>query len=376
MFGKTIDLFSIFGFKIRLDLSWFVVAVLITWSLAVGYFPRAYEDLSPGAYWAMGALGALGLFASVIAHELSHATVARRFGVEMRGITLFIFGGVAEMTQEPPSPKVEFWIAVAGPIASFVVGGLLFAAGAVLALPTAAAAVIGYLAVINVVLAVFNLIPAFPLDGGRILRSILWHWKSSLRWATRITSGIGAGFGYLLIGLGVLQLVVGGMQAFVGAMWMALIGLFLRGAAQMSYQQLLLRRVLEGEPVSRFMVTEPVTVPRHISVAELVEEYIYRHHFKLYPVVEDGRLVGCVTTRQVKELPREEWERTTVGALADQCSPDNSVGPDEDAMEVLSRMSRNRSSRMLVVQDGRLVGIVSLKDLLEFFSLKIELEAA
>lgn len=376
MFGKTIDLFSIFGFKIRLDLSWFVVAVLITWSLAVGYFPQAYEDLTPAAYWTMGVLGALGLFASVIAHELSHATVARRFGVEMRGITLFIFGGVAEMADEPPSPKVEFWIAVAGPIASFVVGGLLFALGAALALPTAAAAVVGYLATINVVLAVFNLIPAFPLDGGRILRSILWHWKDSLRWATRVTSGIGAGFGYLLIGLGVLQLVVGGMQAFVGAMWLALIGLFLRGAAQMSYQQLLLRRVLEGEPVSRFMVRDPVSVPRQISVAELVEEYVYRHHFKLYPVVDGGRLVGCVTTRQVKELPREEWETTTVGALADGCSPDNSVAPDADAMEVLSRMSRNRTSRLLVVQDGRLMGIIALKDLLEFFSLKIELEAA
>jgi CBS domain-containing protein len=159
-------------------------------------------------------------------------------------------------------------------------------------------------------------------------------------------------------------------------MWLALIGLFLRGAAQMSYQQLLLRRVLEGEPVSRFMVRDPVSVPRHISVAELVEEYVYRHHFKLYPVVDGGRLVGCVTTRQVKELPREEWATTTVGALADGCSPDNSVAPDEDAMEVLSRMSRNRTSRLLVVQDGRLVGIIALKDLLEFFSLKIELEAA
>lgn len=375
MFGKTIDLFSIFGFKIRLDLSWFIVAVLITWSLAVGYFPHVHEDLSPTAYWTMGLLGAVGLFGSVVVHELSHATVARRFGVEMRGITLFIFGGVAEMTEEPPSPKAEFWVAIAGPIASFAIAGAFFALGAV-ALPTEAALVVGYLAVINVILAVFNLIPAFPLDGGRILRSILWQWKDSLRWATRVTSAIGAGFGWVLIGLGVLQLLVGGMQAFVGAMWLALIGLFLRGAAQMSYQQLLLRRVLEGEPVSRFMETEPVTVPRHISVAELVEDYVYRHHFKLYPVVDAGRLVGCVTTREVKELPREEWDSTSVGALAEQCSPDNSVAPDADAMEVLSRMSRNRASRLLVVDAGHLVGIITLKDLLEFFSLKIELEAA
>lgn len=373
MFGKTIDLFSIFGFKIRLDLSWFIVAVLITWSLAVGFFPRAYEGLTPTAYWVMGALGALGLFASVVAHELSHATVARRFGVEMRGITLFIFGGVAEMTDEPPSPKAEFWVAVAGPIMSFAVGGLFFL-GNLPALPTAVAAVVGYLALINVILAVFNLIPAFPLDGGRILRSILWHWRDDLRWATRITSTIGAGFGYALIGLAVLELLVGGRQAFVGAMWLALIGLFLRGAAQMSYQQLLLRRVLEGEPVSRFMKTDPVTVPRSASVAELVEDFIYRHHFKLYPVVDDGRLVGCVTTARIKELPRDDWERTSAGALAEACTEENSIAPHADAMNALSRMSRTRASRLMVVEDGRLVGILALKDLLEFFSLKIELE--
>jgi Zn-dependent protease/CBS domain-containing protein len=374
MFGKTIDLFSVFGFKIRLDLSWFVVAVLITWSLAADFFPRTYEGLAATAYWVMGAAGALLLFASVVAHELSHALVARRFGVEMRGITLFLFGGVAEMADEPPSPRAEFWVAVAGPIASLVLGGLFFVAAGALTLPPEVAGVLAYLATINVLLAVFNLVPAFPLDGGRILRSVLWRWKDSLRWATRVTSAIGAGFGFVLIGLGVVLLVT--TRDFVSAMWLAVLGLFLRGAARMSYQQLLLRRVLEGEPVSRFMKPEPITVPRHISVAELVGEYVYRHHHKLYPVVDDGRLVGCVTTRQIRELPREEWQTTSVGALASGCSPENSVPPDADAMAALSRMSRTRASRLLVVDGERLVGILTLKDLLEFFSLKIELEQA
>lgn len=376
MFGKTFDLFTIFGFKIRLDVSWFVVAVLITWSLAAGVFPQLSPGLSTTAYWIMGAAGALLLFASVVAHELSHALVARRFGIEMKGITLFIFGGVAEMSDEPPSPKAEFWVAIAGPIASVGVAAAFYAFVTAATLPAAVRAVVGYLAGINLILAVFNLIPAFPLDGGRILRSALWHWKGSLRWATRITSAIGAGFGYLLIGLGVLQLVVGGPGAFVSAMWMALIGLFLRSAAQMSYQQLLLRRVLEGEPVGRFMHRDPVCVPRHLSVEELVSDYVYRHHYKLYPVVDDGRLVGCVTTRRVKELPREEWGRTSVGVLADECTAENSIAPDADAMDALSRMSRGRASRLMVVDAGRLVGIITLKDLLEFFSLKIELEAA
>ena len=172
----------------------------------------------------------------------------------------------------------------------------------------------------------------------------------------------------------VLELIVGGMQYFVSAMWLALIGLFLRGAAQMSYQQLMLRRVLEGEPVSRFMKTDPVTVPRSASVAEVVEDFVYRHHFKLYPVVDDGQLVGCITTNRIKELPRDEWERTSAGAVAQACTEENSIAADADAMDALSRMSRTRASRLMVVEDGRLVGILALKDLLEFFSLKIELE--
>jgi Zn-dependent protease/CBS domain-containing protein len=377
MFGRSFDLFSIFGFKIRLDLSWFVVAVLVTWSLAEGYFPDAAPDLPQATHWVMGVAGALLLFASVVAHELSHALTARRFGLEMRGITLFIFGGVAEMNDEPPSAKAEFWVAIAGPVASVLIAGAFFALQGVGGLPPSVGAVVGYLATINVVLAVFNLVPAFPLDGGRVLRSALWQWRGDLRWATRITSRIGSTFGTLLIVLGVLLLVTGGSESFVNAMWMALIGLFLRSAAQRSYQQLLLRRTLEGEPVSRFMQAEPVTVPRHISVEELVREYVYRHHFKLFPVVDGERLVGCVTTRKIKELPREEWERTSVGVLAADCTEENSIRPDADAMQALARMSGGDVSRLMVVDDaGRLVGILALKDLLAFLSLKIELEGS
>lgn len=371
MFGKTFDLFTVFGFKIRLDLSWFIVAALVTWSLAGSVFPDLVTGLPVGAYWIMGAVGALGLFASVIAHELSHATVARRYGVEMKGITLFIFGGVAEMTDEPPNPRAEFWVAIAGPIASVVVGVVCLALWT-LSLPRPVQSVLGYLGLINVILAVFNMIPAFPLDGGRILRSILWQWKGSLRLATRITTQIGSGFGVALILFGVLRLIA--WNDFVGGMWTALIGLFVRGAAQMSYQQLLLRRVLEGEPVSRFMHPDPVTVPPYIPVEDLVEEYVYRYHFKMYPVVGDGGLEGCVTTREVKALPRERWANTPVRELVQGCSEENCIAPDADALEALSSMSRNRVSRLLVVEEGTLRGVLALKDLLDFFSMKIELE--
>jgi CBS domain-containing protein len=292
----------------------------------------------------------------------------------MRGITLFLFGGVAEMSGESPHPKAEFWVAIAGPAMSVAVAlaGLgLSAAGQGAGWPVSLIGVLAYLGAINTMLVLFNLIPAFPLDGGRVLRSILWRWKGSLRWATRISSQIGSGFGLLLLGLGVLLVIQGNW----GGLWFFLLGLFLRNAAQMSYQQLLLRRAFEGEPVARFMQTNPVTVPRHISISELVHDYIYRHHFKLYPVLDgSGRLLGCVTTRQVKELPREEWDRTTVGALASQCRPENTVRPDTDAMEALSAMSRTGASRLMVAEGDQLLGILTLKDLLRFFSLKMELE--
>ncbi len=372
MFGRSIELFKVFGFAVRLDLSWFLIAALLTFSLARQVFPQSAPGLSAGAYWAMGAIVTAGLFASVVAHELSHSLVARRFGLAMRGITLFIFGGVAEMTEEPASPKVELWMALAGPAMSIVLGVLLLALAApARAAGPAAAGVIGYLAAANLALGLFNLIPAFPLDGGRVLRATLWHWKGSLRWATRITSQIGSGFGLVLMGGGVL-LVLRGSWA---GLWYLLIGMFVRNAARMSYQQLLLRRALEGEPVARFMQANPVTVPRSISVAELVRDYVYRYHFKMFPVLDDaGRLAGCVTTRQVKELPREEWERQTVGALANRCTAENTIAPETDAMGALSRMSKTGVSRLMVVDGDRLLGILSLKDLMQFFALKMELE--
>jgi CBS domain-containing protein len=209
-----------------------------------------------------------------------------------------------------------------------------------------------------------------------MLRALLWGWKKDLRWATRICAGIGGAFGLLLIVLGVLSAVSIPGGAFSG-LWLVMLGLFVRGAASSTYQQLLLRQALAGEPVSRFMQPDPVTVPRAISVLDLVQDYVYRHHFKMFPVVDDsGRLLGCVTTRQVRELPREEWDRQTVGSVAERCGPENTVRADTDAMEALSQMSRSGVSRLMVVEDERLLGILSLKDLLRFFSLKVELEQA
>jgi Zn-dependent protease/CBS domain-containing protein len=322
----------------------------------------------------MGTSGAIGLFFSLIVHELSHSVVARRYGLPIRGITLFIFGGVAEMDEEPASPKVEFLMAIAGPIASILLAGafyLLSVWGSAAGAPDAVLGVTRYLAFINALLAAFNVIPAFPLDGGRVLRAALWYWKADLRQATRIASQVGVTFAFLLIALGVIN-VLGGN--FVGGMWWFLIGLFLRGAASAGYYQLETRRAMEGEPVRRFMVADPITVPKDISVRAFVDEYVYTSHHDLYPVTDGSHLVGCVGIREVREAPRDKWDWMTVGRIASPCSDANTIDAGADAVQALSRMQRSGNSRLMVTENGRLVGIVTLKDMLKLLALKIDLE--
>lgn len=374
MFGRRITLFKLLGFEVKIDVSWVIIAVLVTWSLALGLFPQYYKNLPKATYWWMGVAGALGLFVSIIFHELCHSLVARRYGLRMKGITLFIFGGVAEMDEEPPSAKAEFMMAVAGPLSSILLGAVFYGVlvlGKESGWPTPINGVIGYLAFINGILAGFNLLPAFPLDGGRMLRSALWGWKKDLRWATRIASQIGSAFGMVMILLGILNVFFGN---FIGGIWWFMIGVFMQNAARSSYQQILTRQAFEGEKVRRFMKPDIVTVSPSISIAQLVEDYIYKHHYKMFPVVENGRLMGCVNVQQVKEVPQQEWQQHTVGELMRQCSPENTIGPEADALKALSIMSRTRNSRLMVVEGDRLVGIVSLKDMLNLLSLKMDLE--
>jgi Zn-dependent protease/predicted transcriptional regulator len=376
MFTRSFEVFKLFGFSVRIDASWIVIAILVVWSLATGFFPYFYPGMSVGTYWWMGVVGALGLFFSIVLHEFAHSWVARHRGMEMRGITLFIFGGVAEMDDEPPSPGTEFLMALAGPVASMLIAGASFGMwwlSGQLNWATPAGAVFWYLGWINAVLAVFNLIPAFPLDGGRIFRSILWRLTGSLRKATRVSSLIGSGFGVLLIALGILAFISGN---FIGGIWWFLLGLFVRGAASTSYRQLRIRHVLEGEPIRRFIQPEVTTVPPSMSIQQLVEDQIYRHHFKMYPVVSEGRLIGCVKTERVKEVPRAEWAQHEVAEIAEPCSEHNTIEPDADALAALTKMQRDGNSRLMVVHDGHLEGIISLRDMARLISLKLDLEEA
>lgn len=371
MFGKPIHLFRLFGFPIRLDPSWFIVAVLITWTLAAALFPSTYEGLGWATYLFMGIVGALGLFASVVLHEIGHSVVARHYGVPIKGITLFIFGGVAELEDEPRTARDEFLVAIAGPVVSLMIVLVTLALATLFSGWVAVAGVLSYLASINLLVVLFNMVPAFPLDGGRVLRSALWKWRGDLRSATRLTAGIGSGFGFVLIGLGVLSIVLGG---FVGGLWWLLIGMFLRSASSSSYKHLLVRQTLEGEPVRRLMVPNPVTVSPDLSIQALVDQYIYTYHYKFYPVVEQGRLLGCVEVGDVKDVPREQWGERTVAESVSQCSRNNTISPEMDSMEALAILQRNDTSRLMVVEGDQLKGIIALRDLMHFFALKMELE--
>jgi Zn-dependent protease len=373
MFGVRWRLFRLAGIPISLDASWLLILALVAWSL-VALFREQVPGLPHGDYWAMGLITALAFFTCIVLHELGHALVARSLGMPIRGITLFLFGGVSELEGEPPSAGVEFAMAIAGPVVSAVLAALFWGlawAGTGQAWPVTVVAVLDYLAWINGMVLVFNLIPAFPLDGGRVLRSILWGASGNLPRATRWASRLGQAFAWVLILLGILELLV---VSFMGGIWLVLIGLFLKHAAEGGYQQVVIRQALQGEPVKRFMNREPVTVPPSLDLLRWVEDYVYRYHRKLFPVASNGHLEGVIRTQDLARVPRQEWDRHTVAEVAEHDLQALTIPPDADALQALAKMQRSGSSRLLVTEGDRLVGIVSLKDLLRFLDAKMELE--
>jgi Zn-dependent protease/CBS domain-containing protein len=370
MFLYRVKLFTLAGFTVSVDASWIVLALLVGWTLGAGVFPTITPFLPTKTYVWMAVAGTIGLFFSIVVHELSHSLMARRFAVPIRGITLFIFGGVAELEREPNSPGSEFLIALVGPLVSFVLGTALLAIVAFdRTLPVPALALIWYLGYINWLLGLFNLVPAFPLDGGRLLRAILWGWKQDLKWATKVATGFGAGFGIVMILGGIYEFVSGG---FISGVWLILIGLFLQAAAGASRRQTAAQQTFGGHAVAAFMTRQPIAVSPDLPLRRLVENVFYRYYHKAFPVEENGRLLGCITAERLRQIEPALWDSLTVRDIMNRCPPDILVSPATDALAALLQMQRIGHSWLMVVADGKLCGILSLSDMLHVLSLRRE----
>ncbi|WP_284261850.1 site-2 protease family protein [Roseicyclus amphidinii] len=361
MFGHSVKLFDLFGFEIKVDASWLLIAALIVWSLASGYLPQVLPGLGPGAYLALAIAAMLGLFGSLILHELAHSLVARRYGLGIGGITLFLFGGVAELLDEPKSAGSEFWIAIAGPVMSFVLAALFGLA----AMATGAEGIVGtilaYLASINLVLAVFNLLPAFPLDGGRVLRAWLWHRSGDMLGATRKASGAGTVLALGLMGLGLFSALSGGG---IGGVWLVLIGFFVLNASRGTYQRLLMQDGLRGRRVAELMTPDPWTATPEMTLAELADRVMLAHAVSFAPVVDAGNVIGQIDAARMREVAREDWATTRVAETMAPLTDADLIAPRMTAEEALQRLSDGPQRKLIVAEGRRLRGILSLRDLM------------
>ncbi len=360
----SIRLGRIAGIPVGLNWSVLVILWLITWSLAAHRFPQEFAGHSPSAYWTTALVTAVLFFASLLAHELGHALVARRKGVRVEGITLWLFGGVAKLSGEASTPGAELRIALVGPAVS-IGAGMVFGLVAI-ALDTAGAAelVVGaaaWLALINVVLAVFNLIPAAPLDGGRVLKAVLWHRHGDRLRATVTAARAGRGFGYALIALGVFEFAAGGG---LGGIWFVFLGWFLLHAARAEELDSTMRGALDGVRVRDVMSPDPVSAPGWLTVQAFLDEYVLRHRWSAFPLEDrDGRLIGLVTMDRLKRVPPPQRAAVRVVDIACPIDQVPSALPDEPLLDLVQRMAGSTDRRALVFDAGQLVGIVTPTDL-------------
>ena len=371
MLKGGIPIGKVFGISLRLNYSWFIVFGLVTWALAANYFPVNYPTWSLTTSVLAGLVTSLLFFGSVLTHELMHSVVAQKAGIPVRSITLFIFGGVSQITDEPKQPKDEFRIALAGPLTSLVIGGIFWAVWFSLRntneFVTAIAFWLGW---INISLAGFNLIPGFPLDGGRVLRSILWWRSQNLRTATRTASNIGRGVGYLFIFGGIWLIFWGN---WFNGLWLAFIGWFLENAAVGSYRQLALRDMLQGHTVSEIMTRDCLTVSPKLTLEQLVNEHILTSGRRCFPVVTDGRVLGLITVHNITAVPRTQWNTKMVDEVMTPFDNLKWVQPNENLSSVLQLLAEDDINQVPVVEGRSIVGMISRDNLISFVNVRGEL---
>lgn len=370
MTRNNIPLGRILGIPISLDYSWFVIFALLSWMLAVSYYPAAFKDWPPLLYWFMGAVTAIMLFVSVLLHELGHSVVALRYGIPVRRITLFLFGGVAQIGSEPPSAKAEFLIAIAGPLVSlslaiafYLVQPLVSGIEPLLGLAT-------YLAFINLALVLFNLIPGYPLDGGRVFRAIMWTITGNLRRATLIAANAGRLFAFLFIFVGVWQMFQGNLG---GGLWIAFIGWFLDNAASTQIQQVTVQGLLTGHTVGQAMSTHCSTIPEGMTLQQLVDDYILRGGQRCFIVHRGTETVGLMTLHRIQNVPRAEWATTTAVQVMIPMEELKRTTPDAGLWTALQQMDRDGVNQLPVTKDNRFVGMLSREDVISFMQTLREL---
>jgi Zn-dependent protease/predicted transcriptional regulator len=358
--SPTIQLGRIAGIRIGLNWSWLVVFALIVWSLAAAVFPSQNPGFSDGEYVALAVAAALLFFVSLLLHELGHALQAKREGIEIEGINLWLFGGVAQFKGWFPGAGAEFRIAIAGPLVSLVLGVLFVGLAAVAGLPNALDGVAAWLGYTNLILLAFNLIPALPLDGGRVLQAALWYARGDLGWATRTAATAGRGFGFLFIALGLGMLIFEG--SFSGA-WLAFIGWFLLQAATAEARYIATEQALDGVRVRDLMIEEPVTVTADMSLGEFMDKVAWSKRYTTYPVMEGRRPIGLLAFRAVAAVPRDQWDTRRVRDVMLGRDDIPVLADDEPAIDALAELSESNVNRGLVVDDGRLIGLLSITDL-------------
>jgi Zn-dependent protease/predicted transcriptional regulator len=370
---RSLGQFQVAGITIGFDYSWFIICAVVLLALSGGYFPHYYPGYHTQTYWFAGIIATLFFFGSLVIHELAHSLMATRSGIEIKEITLFIFGGVSRITEEPKDPVTEFKIAVVGPLASFALALVFwvimkFFAGFQLTLLTG---IFYYLAWINLALGIFNLIPGFPLDGGRLFRALFWWRTGSLTRATRVAADMGKGFATALMILGGVQIFRGDL---VGGVWFIFIGMFLRGMSQRGYEEVIVRKTLENVPVREIMTREVVTVVANLSLYEMIYHYFLQYPYRGFPVKDDGRILGMISLNKVKDIPPGEYPVLSVRDFVTPFSDDMVISPEATLDEAMKQMTQKDLDRLLVMQQGELAGLITRHTLMRFVEIKQLLE--
>ena len=359
----SVPLGRIMGIPINLDYSWFLIFALLTWMLAASYYPSEFKNWPPLLYWVTGAATAILLFASVLLHELGHSFVALRFKIPVRSITLFIFGGVARIDAEPPSARAEFFIAVAGPIVSLALAVMFSVMQPVLGAIEPLWGVAKYLAYMNFALVLFNLIPGFPLDGGRVFRAFVWAVTKNMRQATLIAANVGRFFGFLFIFFGVWRMFSGD---FGGGLWIAFIGWFLDNAASAQVHQVVFQGLLGDHSVSQAMSSHCVTVSADLTLQQLVDEHVLGTGRRCFLVNREANTVGLMTLHRIKEVPRPDWGKTSAAQVMLPLEESKRISPATKLWAALELMDRGGVNQLPVMTDSQVVGMLSREDVISF----------